>query len=620
MDLKRNKKELVKSRLKQTAASIWGYQDSETESFDPVIDLLFGACASEFEKLSTAIYSSQSRILEKVAQILLPEVSLRPGPAYAVLNGKPLDPEKLSSQTDQFVIEKEYYEKTASKPDQKKIFFSPIPGFKLINAEVSLMATSLEIIRINEVLLKETILSSSSHSIPHINAIWLGLKIDPAVASLKDVSFYFDWFNNPQHDDLLRLLQLSRWFIDGVKVNTKSGVNETIDSRYGSELTDIINVLNINLKMEKKILQFFEDHYITITDDILPEKSFFPEEFRDFFVAEELDKLKEEVRWIKIEFPEIFPVEFLRSTFCTPTAIPVLNRRLHDSNRPYALNKELNIIPIQTEDHFFSIKNIASSNHIKYQEVPFKRVSDFSPGTYTVRAEGVKRFDERNAKELIEYLLEILREEHVAFKSVGSSLIEKELDELQIIINRLRLGIANMKDLQQNTHFLIMRSEIVEDVWLEYWSTTGSLCNNLPVGSALINNEFDNKSLKLITAVTGGKDPPDQLERTAIFRNELLSRNRIVTREDIKAVCFAELGNDIKGIEIARSPLLAKDRNTGFQNCLRVRLKFREGMLPNEMENLTRHMTKVLQQRSSCIYQYRVEVYNDSRKIVKSEA
>ena len=66
MDIKENKKEVVQSRLKRNAARYWGYRGlSETEGFDPVIDMLFGACSVEFEHLSTAIQVSRSRILGK---------------------------------------------------------------------------------------------------------------------------------------------------------------------------------------------------------------------------------------------------------------------------------------------------------------------------------------------------------------------------------------------------------------------------------------------------------------------------------------------------------------------------------------------------------------------------
>ena len=239
--------------------------------------------------------------------------------------------------------------------------------------------------------------------------------------------------------------------------------------------------------------------------------------------------------------------------------------------------------------------------------MPFKRVSDYASGTYTVRTDGVKRFDERNAYEYIQYLIELLRDEHVAFKSMGSSLIEKGLNELQIIINRLSHTALTSSDIKKNTHFVIMKSEIVEDVWLEYWTTTGTFGNNIPMGTACLNTNFDNKNLKLLTSTTGGKNPPDQVEKISQFKNELLTRNRIVTREDIKVACFAELGNEIKKVEISIRPVLSNSRNVGFNNCIHVNLHFKDGKSVIEKENLVNHIEKTLQQKSSCIYKYHVD-------------
>ena len=345
MDLKRNKKEIVKNRLKQTAAKIWGYKESEMEEFDPAVDLLFGACASEFERLSSEVYVSQTRILEKVAHILLPEVYLCPVPSYAIAHGKPLNPKILTKQEDQFVIEKEFSSKSSGNVEKKKIFFSPIPGFRLIDAEITLMATSHEIIQLNNLVLKETIVKSKTIDFPHKNKLWLGLKIHPDVGSLIDISFYFDWLNNPDRLDLLKLLKISKWFVNNKLISVKNGFNNKIEANFASETSDITSFLDINIKTEKRINHYCENNFITITEKIIPEKRKYPIEFNDFFEREKLDIIKEELHWIEIEFPETFPAEYLASTFCTPTAFPVMNRRLHNSNRPYTLNNDLNIIP-----------------------------------------------------------------------------------------------------------------------------------------------------------------------------------------------------------------------------------------------------------------------------------
>jgi len=606
MDLKKNKKEVVQSRLKQTAAKLWGYRESETEGFDPVVDLLFGVCSSEFERLSTELYSSRSRILEKVAQILLPEVDLRPSPSYAVLQAKPANAERLINQTDQFVIEKEFINPISKKTELKKIFFSPTSNFRLVDAEILLMVTSHEIIQVNE-LQKEIIIRSEKQQVSHQHTLWIGIKIAPSVKSLKDISFYFDWFNNPNRDYLLKLLHLAHWYNDGRGIKSKSGFSNFVDSFYKDVTLDIASFLDINIKTEKRINGFFEDRFITLTEDVLPEKKKYPPEFTDFFPVDELEKLKEKLSWIEIDFPEIFPMKFLASTFCTPNAFPVLNRRLHNSNRPYTLNADLNILPILTEDMFYTIRQIISSNQINYQEAPFNKESDFAPGTYTVRTRGVKRFDDRDAYEHVEYLLELLREEYVAFKSFNPSQMEKELHDLSVIINRLFLYVLDSNKVNTSTHFIFMKSEIVEDVWLEFWSTTGPFGNNIPMGSLCLKNDFDKKCVRLLTTTTGGKNPPDQLDRICLFKKELLTRNRIVTAEDIRLFCQAELGNELKDVTIARRAVLGQNRSTGFQNSILVQIAFIEGKSIVEKESIINHIEKSLQQKSSCIYNFKVE-------------
>ena len=57
----------------------------------------------------------------------------------------------------------------------------------------------------------------------------------------------------------------------------------------------------------------------------------------------------------------------------------------------------------------------------------------------------------------------------------------------------------------------------------------------------------------------GAKNPPDQLERTLLFKKELLTRNRIVTVEDIRLFCKAELGKDLDKVIIKKDPIMGTE-------------------------------------------------------------
>jgi hypothetical protein len=606
MDLKNNKKEIIYGRLKKTAAKIWDIEESDMEGFDPVVDLLFSACASEFERLSTELNISQTRILEKVSQILLPEVFIHPTPSFAILHAKPVNPERYTDTSDQFIFEKEVIG-LANKNIQKKIYFSPASSYRLVDAEVAAMATSFEIFQIKDILIKNPLVRTDTYRKPQKKSIWIGLKANPSVSSLRDLSFYFDWINIPEKEDLLNLLRFAKLGTEGKNVSIKTGFSDKVEFKYKSDTNDILNYLDINIKTEGKIINMFKTNFITITEDILPEKRLFPSVFTEFYSEDELKNCKEELLWMEVELPEVFPAEYLGQTVCTPNAFPVINRKLHSSNRPYTLNEDLNILPLITEDHFLSMRNIISSNHLNYQEVPFNKISDFAPGTYTIRTHGIKRFDERDAYDNIKYLVDLLREEHVAFRSLGSSLIEKELNDLQIIINRLNLGISKSKEINANTHFLIVKSELAEDIWLEYWSTSGTFSNNIPMGSSFTQPDFDKKTLKTLFTSAGGRNPPDRTERIFLFKNELLSRNRVVTKEDIRAICFSELGNALEEVNVEPGAIVIPDCTSGMQNCINVKLRFRNGITIHEKGGLIKSITNSLEQKSSCIYNYKVE-------------
>ena len=52
----KEKKERIKDRMLKTAARLWGYPDVEVEtSFDPIVQLMLEACASELEKISSEV-------------------------------------------------------------------------------------------------------------------------------------------------------------------------------------------------------------------------------------------------------------------------------------------------------------------------------------------------------------------------------------------------------------------------------------------------------------------------------------------------------------------------------------------------------------------------------------
>ena len=87
----KEQKERIKDRMLKTAARLWGYPDAEVEtSFDPVVQLLLETCASELEKISSEVDVSHARLVERLAQIMMPEPITTSQPAYGILHASAL--------------------------------------------------------------------------------------------------------------------------------------------------------------------------------------------------------------------------------------------------------------------------------------------------------------------------------------------------------------------------------------------------------------------------------------------------------------------------------------------------------------------------------------------------
>ena len=58
-------KQHIKESMMQSAARFWGLPETDTDaSFDPLVGLLMGACATELEKINSEVMLEIETILE----------------------------------------------------------------------------------------------------------------------------------------------------------------------------------------------------------------------------------------------------------------------------------------------------------------------------------------------------------------------------------------------------------------------------------------------------------------------------------------------------------------------------------------------------------------------------
>ncbi|GAA4439725.1 type VI secretion system baseplate subunit TssF [Pontibacter saemangeumensis] len=562
-------KEQVKRRLRAQAVALWNLQEADADNLDPVIDLLMGACAVEFERTAHQVYASQARILERLAELMVPEVTTSARPAHAIMHACSELPSTIVKKENTFSAEKEVLQgnKTVVLP----ISLSPATDFTLFDATIICQATKNKIAFYDTPLVKGDSLYAAHEETAYNTSLWLGIRINNKIQSLQGFSFFFDWKNNPDKAKFVPLLSLTDWVTEGNDVlKTHGGYPKNgNDARRQMIENDMIK------PFENHALQVYQNQFVSIQSQSFPlVYSTYPSAFRNIFTDEVLKSFKDDLLWVEVRFPEGISLQAIDDVYCSLNCFPVMNRKHHAGNRPYSLSPNLNIIPLLIDEHFMSVSRVYTASR-EYQAVSVDKRREMEDGIYSVKQSGVSRFDQRDAEALLHYLYELMRDESGTFKAFGNYALNSEIKGLEQSLTRLKMHFIN-KPLHQSTKcHLFLNTKLSEDVWVEFWTSQGEAANLLAAGTKtkpLSPANVKRTTLMLMTPTSGGREPLNESEKVHAFRFALLTRSRIATEEDLKAACFSELGDKLKNVEIKKGFKKELSSRSGFVKTLDILL------------------------------------------------
>jgi hypothetical protein len=132
---------------------------------------------------------------------------------------------------------------------------------------------------------------------------------------------------------------------------------------------------------------------------------------------------------------------------------------------------------------------------------------------------------------------------------------------------------------------MVKPKENASYLFVEFYTTNGTAANNIRMGTRL--QEYGNihvqpNSITLVTNTQGGKDRLSIDEKINQYRYHLLSHNRIVTPEDIKALCRFILGNELKTVAVTKGVTLLPGGAAGYSRSIDIRI-----MLAKPMDKYT---------------------------------
>ncbi|MEN4760142.1 type VI secretion system baseplate subunit TssF [Chryseobacterium sp. C39-AII1] len=600
--------ERIKDRILRRAARMWGYNELEAEtSFDPIVSLLLSATASELEKLGFELESSRSRIIERILEIMFPEEVSGVVPARSLIQIFPLENGGKTSVYNQFKTSKRIHNVfNPTEATNKDILFSPTIEAELTTAKIEYIAYGNMMNRVESFFFSDTIARSENH-IPS-GELWVGIKC-PQNTELKNLMLYIDINNNYQRELFFYYLKQAKIFLGDKELSLHEGYNvnqedinlDNIITKNYSDLQHIYNDVN----------QYYFGNFFTIKDKIShQEKPQNEELFTKYFVENELSK-EEEIIWLKFKFSEAVVGEVLENVSVTLNCIPVINTYNVKSHK--RVFGRLNIIPIQSDDYFLDLDYVRDDLGKRFD---IKNYSQEKTGTTAfLRKGGVSRFDQRSASELLQYLLELIKDETAAFSGIGGDSATKTLRQINQNVAALHQLAKEKKFSQTNNPYLIIDADAQETETscnISYWLTLAEEGNDVKPATVLTVEDSEksvlDKTAVMIKGSVGGRTSLSAQEKILEYRNSLLTRGRIVTVADIKAFGMSHFKSTIKDIQVQKGTKKEVSLKGGFSRTIDVFLirNSEKDLKESEWEFLRESFLLKLQKASANIYPYRI--------------
>lgn len=573
-------KEAIKSRMLKSAAAFWGYTDTDIDSFDPVVKLLIEACATEVNKVSNEISSSQTRGLNRLAKLLTPDSYTGPRPSHAIVHARSYEPEVIIKPNLQMYYQKKIPSKVNGTEDSNiDIFFSPTSQVKLFDVGVKYIATGENLFSISNSNSKEYFLKTKYGARFNPHTVWIGVEIKDEIKNLDGLSFFIDWKNQTEKSELYKDIQHTKWYLDNDLVQT---TNEFIGVESGSQ--SIMEEFDTIRMLEQEAMSTYSNRFITFNNqeskwkDLASKKCNYPDEFKRILVEEELYQLSDPLIWFKITFPPICSEELLEDIFISTNCFPVVNRHINEIR--YQLQNFINIVPLPTKEHFLGVRTVSGTDGVLYTNLLFDQAESSDNeeqklGTYSLREGGVERFDDRSASEYLLYLLELLRDESAAFAAMGqdfnASMVKDLNQRISLIDVKTKQGYGGATNLP--AYVMIKPRNAGETIFVEYWSTNGQMSNNLRIGGVLNQYEgadLQSSSIVFMTNTIGGRDRLQGNEVLQAYKSALMTRGRIVTMQDIKSTCIFELGERASKIEVVKGVDIGSHPGEGLLRTIDV--------------------------------------------------
>lgn len=545
----------IKERLRRFAMDLWNITD--LRQVDPVIDLILDVIAYNSSRLHQNISDSDSSVLHRLACLLVPQQWSLPMPSHALLSVEPKDDEsRLLTPQDRFYTRKMMFEKGWVDLD-----FSPLSNYPLVNAKIKGLSYDSRVMYSYEGSLQETELSNVV--VPSEDGVvWIGLEMTKSLLRSTHNLVLCVLLEDNNLTPLLRDVQVY------------DGVGEKLD----------VSVPQFPLEHSEKYHYFDEisDYYannfiqISLDSKALSSNPFstYPSEWE---VSDEDGDEGNKLVWLKLKFPVMFnhvdlgKIRFLLNTY------PVVNRTLITVQHNFARKGNIVALPCKENRFLLNVESFHDDANHQYVDIAHN-YSESSIGTYSLYFGNIERFDSDNARILINKLIQLIHEDGSAFESLEIDTLTDQLNNLYDNIENIEKSIFDFTQAKSIPRAFLFTHPYkkTSEVEVSYWTTDAEVANGLDSRTVVYqsdNDKFSTSGLLFQTTTKQGNAHESERDLINRLRYGLLSKDRIVTREDIKSFVLCRLGKLVKSVDIRDGIAISSDVRRGIIRTTEVRIE-----------------------------------------------
>ena len=600
-------KDQIKSRVLRNAAHFWGVKD--VSRLDPVVKMMIEAMSSELFRISNEVNNIETRILEKMARTLTPDSMINSRPAHAVMFYDPDVDESELNKFTQIVIDSKNIH---THKQTKSVFnFTPVDNAPLFSGNIAGLIAGRNCYTIHPASLeKEIVTRSTSNSPDFHSSIWVGLDIN--AKNWKNLYFFFDFPRTENKTHYFDLLSYTKWYSGNTQLSTCSGLPYQEKDRE----THPFASYDFSDSEERAIKHNYHSRYIHINQNYHPDfdKTIFPEKLKALFPEHTLSSFNKPLHWIRIDFPANFPIQLLEDIELYINSIPIVNRRMEKSWRSILQHSGIVALPLRKGEFFHSVYDVSDEKDRSYHSLPYGNMEEQLSGNYVVKRGGTERFNNKDAREFILQLVDLMRDESTAFTAFNTEDIQQQVKELFRNIDRLSNQISQVERTETNSYIIVSPLENAGIIEVYYWVISGEQANGIRSGTQLsFLSEKKNNTMFLLTETKDGAHLSRSADLLDGYKYALTSGGKIYTIDDIINFCRWELADKLAKVEVKKGCQISPKPKEGLMRTLDVFIyppsAFVDFYKTNGTE-LCSNLRNKLTLQSPPLYNYRVFVGN----------